>query len=233
MKKLILPVLLLVGLSTYAQQPTPKDVIEKYIKNIGGTSAILEVKDITMEMSGEVQGQSMTTSIMKKLPNKLITVVNMDGMGELQRLVFDGEKGKMTAMGQDQNIEGEAAKAYKAQSSIVGELEYLNDLEKLSFVGVEKVNDKDCNVITVKNAVGESKEYYEVASGLKVRMVVEGEVPGMGKTTMTFDYSDYKDISGIKFPYMIKQDMGMMVLEFKVTDIKINQNLDDKLFEVK
>lgn len=234
MKKLILPVLLLVGISTYAQQPTPKEIIEKYLNNIGGQVALKGIKDITMDFSGEVQGQSITNTTMKKLPNKFYSVVNIDGMGEVNKTVFDGQKGSVSAMGQEQKIEGEMANSLKAQSSIVGELEYLTDVEKMSFSGVEKINGADCNVIIVKNATGESKEFYDVASGLKVRQLVEGEVPGMGKTTITIDYSDYKDVgSGIKFPHLLKQDMGMIAFELKASSIKINQNLDDKIFEVK
>lgn len=234
MKKFVLPVLLLVGIAATAQQPAPKEVIEKYLNAIGGQQALLNVKDITMDFNGEVQGQSISTVIMKKLPNKFSSVVNIDGMGEVNKTIFDGEKGTVSAMGQEQKIEGEAANAYKAQSSIAGEIEYLTDLSKLSFSGIEKLNGVDCNVLIVKNAAGESKEYYETVSGLKVRQMMESEIPGMGKATITIDYSDYKDVGGgVKFPHILKQDMGMVAFELKANSIKINQNLDDKLFEVK
>ena len=55
----------------------------------------------------------------------------------------------------------------------------------------------------------------------------------MGKTSVVIDFKDYKIVSDIKFPHLLKQDMGVIVLDLKVKTIRINQNLDDSIFEVK
>jgi zinc protease len=232
MKNLVLPLLLVFSIATKAQETTPKMVIDKYLQSIGGKAAIDGIKDFSMDLTAEVQGQAMSMVVRKKMPNKFLTIVKVDGMGEVNNTVFDGIKGKMTQMGQDQIIEGDGAKALEAQSNIIGEVVYLTDLGKLTYVGKETIDGIECHKLKVLNAAGEAEEFYEVISGYKKRQINEVESP-MGKMKITIDYADYKQVGVVKFPHSLKQDMGMMAFELKATDIKVNSGLEDVLFEVK
>lgn len=232
MKNLVLPLLLVISIATKAQETTPKMVIDKYLQSIGGKAAIDGIKDFSMDLTAEVQGQAMSMVVRKKMPNMFLTIVKVDGMGEVNNTVFDGIKGKMTQMGQDQIIEGDGAKALEAQSNIIGEVVYLTDLGKLTYVGKETIDGIECHKLKVLNAAGEAEEFYEVISGYKKRQINEVESP-MGKMKITIDYADYKQVGAVKFPHSLKQDMGMMAFELKATDIKVNSGLEDVLFEVK
>lgn len=232
MKNLVLPLLLVFSIATKAQETTPKMVIDKYLESIGGKVAIEGIKDFSMDLTAEIQGQAMSMVVRKKMPNKFLTIVKVDGMGEVNNTVFDGVKGKMTQMGQDQIIEGEGAKALEAQSNIIGEVVYLTDLGKLTYVGKETLDGIECHKLKVLNAAGEAEEFYEVISGYKKRQINEVESP-MGKMKITIDYADYKQVGAVKFPHSLKQDMGMMAFELKATDIKVNSGLEDSLFEIK
>lgn len=232
MKKLVLPLLLISAIAAKAQEITPKMVIDKYFDAIGGKTAIDDIKDFSMNLTADVQGQAMSMVVRKKMPNKFLTIVKIDGMGEVNNTVFDGVKGKMTQMGQDQLIEGEGAKALESQSNIIGELVYLTDLGKLTYLGKETLEGIECHKLKVLNAAGEAEEFYEVVSGLKKRQINEVESP-MGKMKITIDYADYKQVGSVKFPHLLKQDMGMMAFELKASEIKVNSGLEDALFEVK
>ena len=61
---------------------------------------------------------------------------------------------------------------------------------------------------------------------MKVREVIE-----KAGTTNTNDYSDYKDVNGIRFPYTTKGDLGNYQIELKVKDLKFNSNLGDDNFK--
>jgi zinc protease len=232
MKNLVLPLLLVFSIATKAQETTPEMVIDKYLQSIGGKAAIDGIKDFSMDLTAEVQGQAMSMVVRKKMPNKFLTIVKVDGMGEVNNTVFDGVKGKMTQMGQDQIIEGDGAKALEAQSNIIGEVVYLTDLGKLSYLGKETIDGIECHKLKILNAAGEAEEFYEVISGYKKRQINEVESP-MGKMKITIDYADYKQVGAVKFPHSLKQDMGMMAFELKATEIKVNSGLEDVLFEVK
>jgi hypothetical protein len=232
MKKLVLPLLLISAIAAKAQEITPKMVIDKYFDAIGGKTAIDDIKDFSMNLTADVQGQAMSMVVRKKMPNKFLTIVKIDGMGEVNNTVFDGVKGKMTQMGQDQLIEGEGAKALESQSNIIGEVVYLTDLGKLTYLGKETLEGIECHKLKVLNAAGEAEEFYEVVSGFKKRQINEVESP-MGKMKITIDYADYKQVGSVKFPHLLKQDMGMMAFELKASEIKVNSGLEDALFEVK
>jgi hypothetical protein len=232
MKKLVLPLLLISAIAAKAQEITPKMVIDKYFDAIGGKTAIDDIEDFSMNLTADVQGQAMSMVVRKKMPNKFLTIVKIDGMGEVNNTVFDGVKGKMTQMGQDQLIEGEGAKALESQSNIIGEVVYLTDLGKLTYLGKETLEGIECHKLKVLNAAGEAEEFYEVVSGFKKRQINEVESP-MGKMKITIDYADYKQVGSVKFPHLLKQDMGMMAFELKASEIKVNSGLEDALFEVK
>jgi hypothetical protein len=232
MKKLVLPLLLIFAIAAKGQEITPKMVIDKYFDAIGGKTAIDSIKDFSMDLTADVQGQAMSMVVRKKMPNKFLTIVKVDGMGEVNNTVFNGVKGKMTQMGQDQLIEGEGAKALESQSNIIGEVVYLTDLGKLTYLGKETLEGVECHKLKVLNAAGEAEEFYEVVSGLKKRQINEVESP-MGKMKITIDYADYKQVGSVKFPHLLKQDMGTMAFELKASEIKVNSGLEDALFEVK
>ena len=242
MRKIIFPIFVLMSFVTRGQvrttselqEITPKSVIEKYLKAIGGAKAVNNIKDFTMEIEGQVQGQTMNMLMQKKMPNKLFTLVNLDNMGEINKTIFNGSKASVNTIGQaEQIVEGEDAKVFLTQSSIVGEIEYLADTSyKMTFIGKETIDSIDCNVVKIKNGAVEVIEFYDINSGLKIRQKSEIESP-MGKTSVVIDFKDYKSVSDIKFPHLLKQDMGVVVLDLKVKAIKINQNLDDSIFEVK
>lgn len=231
MKKLIIAFIVLLNFNTFAQDPTPKAIIEKYLEAIGGQTAIKEVKDFYLEMSGEMQGMNLKMITQKKQPGKLYLSVTLDGMGEVNKTIFDGEKGTMVAMGNAVEISGKEAEALKAQKNIIGELEYLQDLEKLKYIGKEGVEGVDCYLLEVSTSAGISKEYYEVATGLKKRQIMDTETP-MGPTTIISDFNDYKAVNGVKFPNKIKQDMGMMAFELSVVELKTNSGIADSVFEI-
>ena len=45
-------------------------------------------------------------------------------------------------------------------------------------------------------------------------------------------YSDYRDVDGLKFPFKLKQIFGLQSIDLTVISIKINQGLEDIIFEI-
>ena len=54
----------------------------------------------------------------------------------------------------------------------------------------------------------------------------------MGQTmTMPTLYSDYQEVEGVKFPFTVSQSMGPQSFVFEVTDIQVNQGVEDSDFQ--
>jgi hypothetical protein len=220
MKKISI-VLATLFVSTISFAQTADEVIANYVKAIGGSDAIAKIKDLSMTMTGEVQGQSLEVLIHKKPTNKFLQTVSVVGMGEVQKQVCDGLKVQIGGMQGSQEItEPEKVKAIAMQSFIVPEANYVAVGAKVTYIGKEKVGDTKMT------------EYYDVVSGLKIRQAITAESP-MGSQTITSDYSDYKEISGVKFAHKLNQDLGMAQLALTTTKVQVNTNLADALFEIK
>ncbi len=232
MKKVSLFVAALL-ISTISFAQTAEEVVNNYVTAIGGKDAISKIKDLTMTLTGEAQGASLEIIIQKKIPGKFMQVVNVVGMGEVQKQVCDGTKVRASGMqGSEDITDPEKVKPVTMQALIAPEAEYVSMGAKLAYIGKEKVNTADAHKIEVTIGTVKMTEFYDAASGLKVRQVITIEGP-MGSQTITSDFSDYKDVSGVKMPYKLNQDLGMMQLGLTVTKIEVNTNLADALFEIK
>jgi zinc protease len=227
MKKLLIA--LLFTTTAFAQNVTPQQVLDKYFDAIGGKANMEKVKDFYAVSTTEVMGQSMEAIESKKAPNKYSSVVDQNGT-ELAKVIFDGTKASITQMGNTQMLEGENTRAILTQALIFPETLYLTDDINLSSQANEKVNEEDCYVISVSGVAGiESlKEYYSVASGLKLKQSIEA---ANGAAIIYF--KDYKDYNGVKFATHVVQEAMGMAIDKKFTVVKINGGIPDSEFEIK
>ncbi|MCX6152172.1 MAG: hypothetical protein NTX22_16725 [Ignavibacteriales bacterium] len=209
---------------------TADTVIQNYISAIGGKENILKVKDRTTFMNASVQERKLTLTIYQKEPNKLLQVINSGGM-EI-KIIFNGEKGfQVTAAGKHE-ISGAALEDMKIESNLNAVVDYARYGIKATLVGVEKLNDK--NVFKLEMELPGGKKYYEFydpESALKIKQI-KTLASQNGSVEQVSDFSDYQLVDGVKYPFKIIQTMGSQKIEATVTSIKVNQNLDDKLFEV-
>ncbi len=49
--------------------------------------------------------------------------------------------------------------------------------------------------------------------------------------TGSIEASDYREVSGVKFPFLLKNNIGGQQIDFKVDEIKINSGLTDTDFK--
>lgn len=233
MKKIALAILFAsASLFSQAQDITAEQVLNKHIEAIGGKTAAEGIKDVSMTMTGEVQGQSLEILTQKKAPNKSLMVGTLGSMGEVTRAICDGTKMSATMMGSSQNAEGNQLTFAVLQSAIVPELEYAKLGVKATLAGKESLEGKDCYKLDL--ALGDLKwtEYFDILTGLKFRQVITQSTPN-GDASIVITYSDYKDAKGVRFANSIKQDTGMFVLDLTTAKIEVNTGLADALFEVK
>jgi zinc protease len=210
---------------------TAKSVIEKHITAVGGADNWNNIKDITTQMSTEMMGQAIMIKSIKKAPNKSLEVVSAGEM-EVQKQVFNGTKGFSSMMGQKMEMDEAAIAAAKDEASFLNELAWLKPEYKLALIGIEKVDGKDAYAVKVTKPDGKSStNYYDVATGLKVKSVTTVEAQGQSITS-TMIYSDYKEVKGgLKYPYTMKQSAGPQNMLLTVESIELNTGIADSVFE--
>lgn len=208
-------------------------VLENYIQAVGGRKNWEQVKDMKLVMSASVQGMNIEQSIIKKLPNKYFTETKMNNSMVLNKVVFDGKKGKQSGMQGNKDLDEEMIAEIKSSSAMLEEVELLKKAETLKLKSIERIDDVEAYLVEVSKANGEKTSYfYDIKSGLKIAESSTNEGP-QGPVTTTTRLSDYKEIKGgIKVPYSLSLDMGIQQITMKVTTAEINSKIDDNIFKV-
>lgn len=220
------------SLSKLPEGLTAEKVLNDYIDAIGGKDKISDLKTLSMKMEASIMGQSLNMEATRMAPNKLFMEVKMGG-NLMQKQVFDGEKGASSGMQGSKKIEGDEALDMAISSAIVEEVEYLNQGIDLNLISIENINGSDAYGVEVTMPSGKkSTRYYDSESGLLVRTTNVMEGP-QGAMTLSTDYEDYKEFSGVMFPTAIKQPMNpQMKMDIKVTEVLVNEDVDESLFKV-
>lgn len=101
-------------------------------------------------------------------------------------------------------------------------------------VGKNKVDDRE--VYVVQSSISpkiRQRLFFDAENGLLVRRVLLTSTP-IGESPLQVDYSDYREVGGIKLPHAIKmqsvEPRGDATRHF--TEIHTNAKVDEKLFEM-
>ncbi len=208
----------------------PKEIISKYITAIGGAENLKNINDRTTIMRGTAMEQTITLIIKQKAPNKFRQEIKVAGMDQV--LIFDGEKAVMKFADQKMDVPAEQLAQLKIESAMELLLNPEDYGVTFSYEGTENVNDKPCHILKLTSESGvTSKYYFDDETGLKV-LEKKNTQTQMGPMAQTIEYSDYKEVSGVKFPHKLKQSFGPQTVEVNVSSIKINTNLSDDIFTI-
>jgi zinc protease len=205
---------------------TVKTVMDNYIKAIGGEKSVAAVKTIlTIGSATIAQAPAPIKMTSKKdVTGKVLFKIEMEGMGELSKTVINQKGGYSINQGQRKDLTAEELAEKKSAATTFEEL-LLAKKADVVLDGIELYSGTNCYVI--KN--GKSTLYYDAVSGLKVgeNKIVE---KGDKKMTVTTAYGDYKEVKGVKIPHEMTINQGME-LAFKITEVKINEAVQDADFE--
>ncbi len=212
-----------------AEGVTAQTVIDNYIKAIGGRENLEKINDITKIGSANMNGMEINQKTYKKAPNKYAMIMSMNGNVMMQQ-IFDGERAIMKGMQGEQEIIGDDLENLKIDAALNVELKY----EALGVIttleAIEKVEGKDTYKIKVVNPTGQTiYDYYDFESGLKVQSKQTTVTP-QGEFTQTQNYTEYQEVNGIKYPFLVKVS-GVQNMELKIESIEIDTNLGDDLFQ--
>jgi hypothetical protein len=204
------------------------DVINKYIKSIGGKEKLTTVTDLSVTATGVVQGQKLIQVRKIKSPDKYLMEINLPDLNMTAvKLVVNGDSVKLAQMGQSPELDEDTRKEIKEGTIIFPELNFSGSGYKLELTSIKNLDGKDAYEVKVTGPSGDAGTfYYEVSTGYKLKMIKNGK-----QGTATIDYSDYRDVNGIKFPYHINNDQGQVVFDLTVESIKVNSGLADTDFK--
>lgn len=219
-------------------QPSADPILDKYIQALGGAQRLAGLTSFVATASGEGYeglGGGGTVQIFAKAPDQRTTIIQFKDhpdRGDSTR-TFNGRVGWIKtprALLKEYELVGSELDGAKldAQLSFPGQIRQV--LTNLHAGFPDSVNGRDVQVVQGNGPRGLlATLYFDKASGLLVRLVRYGRTP-IGRVPTQVDYSDYRDVSGIKFPFQYTFSWLDGKDSFKLTDVKINVSIDAAKF---
>ncbi|WP_289061235.1 pitrilysin family protein [uncultured Zobellia sp.] len=203
---------------------TAQTVLNNYIKAIGGKEKLAVVESYFLLAEAEMQGMKLNLEVKKTAKDQFMQDVKVAG-NSMSKQVFNGDKGYMVMQGQQKDMGPEEIVKVKDEAAPFPELNYLNS--DITLEGVENIDGKKAYKLKIS---AEKTAFYDVASGLKVQETTTAEMGGQTMTS-TINYMNYKEVSGIQFPFIMAQTVGPQRFEFIVSEIKVNEGVSETDFE--
>ena len=208
---------------------TALDVVDNYIKAIGGKDMLLNVNTLVSNMDVTIPGAPFKPMAISKqmMPNKISFEMKANMGGQTMSLMkrnFSGEKGYMEQQGQKMLMSEEEIMEAKNVEGIFEELYYSDDQTEL--LSINSIDGKDVYKIKVVKNEKTSYRYYSVESGYLISIEEEDENKNISSTK----YGDYRSVNGIMMPYFMQVNAGGQNLEFNTTEVMVNTELKDSDF---
>lgn len=214
--------------------PKAQAVIDRYIEVTGGRAAYEKVKGREVRGTLEIPAQGITgTLVVKTLPpDKSMTVIDIAGMGRIERGVVGDIGWESSAMQGTRVLEGKELEQTRlgAKSESVL-LELANNFTSAVVVGEVQVDGKPATQVDLDGASGKSSQFFDNASGLLVQTSMTITSP-MGEIPAVTTFGDYKEVGGIKVPHLSVQSVGPMQIKTVFTEIKVNPEFGADDFKV-
>jgi hypothetical protein len=240
---LLLAMIALIALpASRAHAQTADEVVEKYLTAIGGRAALgkLTSRTATGTISVTTPAGDLTGTIelYNKAPNKSRTVVKIDasalGAGQiLQDQRFDGTAGyAIDSLAGNRDLTGDQVEIMRSSTFPTPLLRYKEEGARVELVGKEKVGDRDANVLRFTPPKGPaSRMFFDAETNLLVKTVVTVNVPQLGTDVeQTVEFSDYRDVTGMKVPFRTRSVNQLQALTIVFTTVEHNKAIDDASF---
>ncbi len=219
---------------TRAQAPTVAGILEHYENALGGRAAIqratTRISKGTIEVAG-YDGVGIAESY-AKAPNKYLSTVELPKVGVFKHS-FDGTSGWVSDPNPKKGLTdmtGEDLLSMKRASEFYQAIKLAEIYPNLKLVGQENVAGRPAYEIDADPRDGTIRRmYFDVESGLMVRNDEELDTPDGRASTLSY-FEDYRDVQGVKHPFTIRQIQGETEATIHLTQIIINQPVDDAMF---
>jgi zinc protease len=218
--------------SPAASLPTTDEILDNYVKALGGKEACLKLTSRTVKGTFQIEAMnaSGTVEAFTKAPNKNALIITIEGFGTINS-VFDGSKGwsndPFTGF---RELTGAELAATKRDADFYPMLNFNKNYSKLVVKGTEKVGATETYVIEATPAEGTpEKFYFDVKTGLLMRHDFEREGP-QGKMANERYFQDYKPVDGVNIAHTLKQVTPVFEVTTKFTEVKNNTEIDEAKF---
>lgn len=228
--KLLQVSLLLALFSFAALAQSPSSILKRAEKAMGNTKQLASTPGwmrsgtITSSSSGEKGKFKSHTG----QANLFYSAYDLNGV-EFET-GFNGKSGwERNSRDGLRTLTGDASLAMQAEAAFRNSLwfNYKKEKSKIIAGGKAAVDGRQANVVRLSTPKGvEFKLFFDQSTGLLIREEITSE-----EISRAFTYDDFRDVSGIKFPFRVKIEKSGEALDVEMIEIKPEQNISRALFD--
>lgn len=185
--------------------PSVDQVLGKYIQALGGAQGVSNLTSFAGK--GTYEGydtgfDKVPVDVLAKAPDMRATIVHLPDGDDTT--TFDGQLGWLAAPGRPlpvMELTGGELEGAKIEAELAFPARIQQALTDWR-VDSTRIDNKDVPVLQGRLTPGglPVKLYFDSASGLLVRLIHYSNTP-VGVVPTEIDYSDYRDVSGVKMPF--------------------------------
>lgn len=235
-KLIITMTLCALSLISYAQ--TADDIVAKYISFTGGVKNWKTISTVTSHGEYNYGGMPFPFTTYARIPDSYKLVVPFNGKYYAQGYAA-GKGWKIDAFKNETKptiLAGKEARAMANEADVETENVFINYKKKghtISLHGEDSVVDRKCFVIVLTRKSGETEKYYfDQQSYALLMKEAKAKNPELGGAILNIYYSDYRNVAGVLFPFKtVCEADAQQILTITVSDIEVNEMIDNRTFE--
>lgn len=221
------------GMQTTPSLPSVEQILGKYIEAIGGRAAFEKLTTRIMHASIEdiASGDQGPAGIYAKAPDKVLVVVSMPEEGP-DFVGFNGTVAwERDPQGRLHDLSSGESVRLNRDFGLFREIRLKDFYPQMRVTGKQKVGEHEAYVIEAVPAKGSAEQlYFDTATGLLIRRDAKLE-ERLGGGLGQYYYEDYRDVDGIKLPFVQRHLIPTGGSILRVTDVQHNVPIADGKFD--
>ena len=211
--------------------PTADQILDKYYQALGGAAAIEKLQSRVMTGTlTTAQGLEVGYQLNQSGPESVLAQLTTP-QGVIER-AFSGTSGWEKSSRGVRDLSDVEMNYIRHYSLLYSDIKLKDQFSRTSFGGKQKIDGRDVYVIRATTTSGKRETlFFDAETGLLLRRTSATTTP-VGSIPEQVDYSDYKDVDGMKLPFTIRfsaVDPSYSGVR-KFTEIKLNVPIDPKRF---
>lgn len=180
--------------------PKADEIVQNYIAALGGVSAISKLNSIAEKGNFQAGGREFPVEIFKKSPDHIATITHFPNGDSIA--TFDGNSGWSSFPGHPlRPMTSADIDASRWDADLHLSLDLTKRVGELKVERSVKVGDQDALMLSARRPGEPPVElYFDTQTSLLIRLVRYAESP-LGRNPTQIDYSDYRDVAGVKIPF--------------------------------